>query len=557
MAGRVKQVMRGVKAGERQRAAVYTRVSTAGQADDDKVSLSEQLADCEAYCAAKGYEVVVRYSDVKSGATSKRPDFQRLLQDAEAGAFDVVVCWKVDRISRGLFAMARLLEVIDPKGITIEAVREQIDQRYLGLLASVGKLELDGIRERTMTMRRAYARQGYVPASVLAYGYRKGEDGKPELHPDEAPILLEAGQRYADGELPVRIAEDFRRRGVPTRRPNDVKHGAWQPGYLNRLFRQEGYASGAFTYGGETVPHPPLFPPGLWQRIQARRDQNTVRAARNTKGEYLLQHLLYCTECETAFAVTRRLSYIRQRKSGPVTYAYKTPQTRYRCMGAHMYRRRCRPGATINSAKTDQRVWDALVAALHEPDVLLAGVRARLAALQTQAEGADLNEADRMLARLKVERLEIARQRVQGKIDDATLDLLLAENATQTTYWTTRAAADARLRDDLDAQRCVLEQATGYLEDLRTRVRGRLAAMSFAERRTLVLALVDRVWVDGQNRLTVEGIIGTSRTASASSASATDSQKGTDPHGGTDSQVSISNNASETAPPLLAFSLQA
>src|SRR5688572_25215966 len=98
------------------RAAIYTRVSTQMQDAEDKVSLDEQLADCERYCEKHGYHVVVRYSDVKSGTTSKRTDFQRMLEAAERADFDVIVTWKVGRISRGLFAMAKLLEVIEPAG---------------------------------------------------------------------------------------------------------------------------------------------------------------------------------------------------------------------------------------------------------------------------------------------------------------------------------------------------------------------------------------------------------------------------------------------------------
>src|SRR5687767_10695876 len=102
--------------GPAKRAAIYCRVSSQGQAEDDKVSLSEQLAACEAYCAERGYAVAARYQDVKSGTTSKRPDFLRLLQDVGQRRIDVVVCWKVDRLGRGLFPMARLLEAVEPAG---------------------------------------------------------------------------------------------------------------------------------------------------------------------------------------------------------------------------------------------------------------------------------------------------------------------------------------------------------------------------------------------------------------------------------------------------------
>ena len=84
-----------------QRAAIYSRVSTASQAEEDKTSLSEQTADMEAYCERHGYEIVERYQDVGSGQKKDRAQFQRMLADARQGRFDTIVCWKSDRLSRG------------------------------------------------------------------------------------------------------------------------------------------------------------------------------------------------------------------------------------------------------------------------------------------------------------------------------------------------------------------------------------------------------------------------------------------------------------------------
>lgn len=501
------------------RAAIYCRVSTQAQAEDDKVSLAEQLADCEAYCQQHGYEVVERYQDVKSGSTSKRPDFQRLLaamhDAAEAGTprpFDVIICWKVDRLGRGLFPMARLLEATEPNGIGIEAVKEQVDQRYLGLFASVGKIELDNIKERTMSMRRARARQGYIPAANMPYGYIRGEDGKPAINEDEAAVLREATKRYVAGELPARIARDFRARNVPTRLPQTVTKQPWQAGYLNRLFRMAVYGAGQTTYGGETVTFPPILSPELYEAVQARRRLNTQQARRNTKQEYLLQHVLWCRECEMRFGATTRLTYIKKTPAGREQRTYLTPQRHYRCIGVQKYDMKCRPGPAVSATKVDAAVWEALAAALQEPETLLAGIRARLEALEAAAGDAELNEAERELSRLKVESLENARQRIRGKIDDARLDVLEAENAAQTAYWQERAGADQRLRGDIDAQRRTLEHAGRYLDGLRQGVATSLDSLPFAKRRELVLALVDRVWVDGSNTITIEGVLGGSGT---------------------------------------------
>ena len=67
----------------------------------------------EAYCARKGLRIVARYQEVGRGWSKKRPEFQRMLADAKAGRFVVIVCWKSDRLSRGMFPAAALMEVVE------------------------------------------------------------------------------------------------------------------------------------------------------------------------------------------------------------------------------------------------------------------------------------------------------------------------------------------------------------------------------------------------------------------------------------------------------------
>src|SRR5688500_2796475 len=83
------------------RAAIYCRVSTAKQAADDKVSMEDQQARCEAVCAARGWEITGLYDEGDASAgTAQRGEFQRLIADAKAGKFDVIVCREVSRLSR-------------------------------------------------------------------------------------------------------------------------------------------------------------------------------------------------------------------------------------------------------------------------------------------------------------------------------------------------------------------------------------------------------------------------------------------------------------------------
>ena len=126
---------------ENRRAAIYARVSDKSQAEDDKTSLAEQIGDMEAYCAERGYTITARYQEVGRGWSKQRPEFQRMLADARDGRFDTVVCWKSDRLSRGMYPAAALMEVVEAQRIGIEAVMDAIDMKTFGLMAAIGKIE--------------------------------------------------------------------------------------------------------------------------------------------------------------------------------------------------------------------------------------------------------------------------------------------------------------------------------------------------------------------------------------------------------------------------------
>ena len=110
------------------RAAAYIRVSTERQAEEDRVSLGEQQKDIETHCEQGGHTLVKVYQDVGSGATKRRPQFQQMLKDAQAGLFDVIVCWKSDRLSRGLYPAAALSEALEGTDIGLESVKDTIDR---------------------------------------------------------------------------------------------------------------------------------------------------------------------------------------------------------------------------------------------------------------------------------------------------------------------------------------------------------------------------------------------------------------------------------------------
>ena len=86
-----------------------------------------------------------------------------MLADARKGRFNTIGCWKSDRLSRGMYPAVALMEVVEVHQMRLEAVMDAIDMKTFGLMAAIGKIELDNFRERSTMGKRGTAKQGRVP----------------------------------------------------------------------------------------------------------------------------------------------------------------------------------------------------------------------------------------------------------------------------------------------------------------------------------------------------------------------------------------------------------
>ena len=226
-------------------AAIYARVSDKSQTEDDKTSISEQTGEMEAYCERKGLTITARYQEVGRGWSKKRPEFQRMLADARRERFDTIVCWKSDRLSRGMYPAAALMEVVEAHQIQLEAVMDAIDMKTFGLMAAIGKIELDNFRERSTMGKRGSAKQGRMPAGAPPYGYRTGDDGKPEIYEPEAEVVRRIFHMYVhEGLAGTPICERMTTDDAPLRNPGS----RWHKAYISAILGREVY-KGAWHYG--------------------------------------------------------------------------------------------------------------------------------------------------------------------------------------------------------------------------------------------------------------------------------------------------------------------
>jgi DNA invertase Pin-like site-specific DNA recombinase len=144
------------------RAAIYARVSTAGNGQSPEM----QIREFSEHCERRGWTVTDKYVDVGvSGTKEKRPELDRLMADAHKRKFDVVVVWKFDRFARSVSHLLRALETFNALGIAFVSLSEQMDtttpagRMVFTVLAAVAELERSLIVERVRAgLRNARAK---------------------------------------------------------------------------------------------------------------------------------------------------------------------------------------------------------------------------------------------------------------------------------------------------------------------------------------------------------------------------------------------------------------
>ena len=423
---------------EANRAAIYARVSDKSQDGEDKTSISEQTGDMEAFCESKGLTITARYQEVGRGWSKKRPEFQRMLADAKRGRFDTIVCWKSDRLSRGMYPAAALMEVVEAHQIRLEAVLDAIDMKTFGLMAAIGKIELDNFRERSTMGKRGTAKQGRVPTGGLPYGYRIGDDGRPEVVEEQAEVVRRIFRMYVDeGMRAYSIAVRLTDEGVPTQTgklmwlQSRVHHilgnatyaGTWVYGKYRHVATEDGMK--IYDQPRDTwieIPVPQVIDDKTWERAQKLKKQRSTKAKRNTKVLYQLQHLLKCGECGRNFHTRASWTTTSVRKGKAYTYDLTTPRRYYMCNGMQGMRLRCREKPYIRAEQLEEPIWSEVKRVLQNPDLIVAGI----ATLDSQEGGGmeeQIAQAERGLRSIQMEEDRAVRLFVSGKITEAQLDL--------------------------------------------------------------------------------------------------------------------------------------
>jgi site-specific DNA recombinase len=245
------------------RAAIYCRFSTDLQSEK---SIEDQNGLCRSYAERTGLTVIETYADkAKSGSsTVDRQEWQRLMRDADARIFDILVTEDIDRISRNEADYHAARKRLTFLGIKIHTVHGgEISNIEGSVRAMLSALYLENLAHKTRRGLAGVVSQGRHPGGRV-YGYRSvlGRPGELEIDDDQAAVVRRIFQEYAAGRTPRDIARDLTREGIPAPRG-----GRWAASTINGNARRLNGVLQNPLYAGRIV----------WNRLRMDRNPDTGR----------------------------------------------------------------------------------------------------------------------------------------------------------------------------------------------------------------------------------------------------------------------------------------
>lgn len=299
---------------KRLRCAIYTRKSSDEGLEQEFNSLHAQREACEAFILSQrqeGWHVLSAHYDDGgySGGSMDRPDLQRLLADIGAGKIDVVVVYKIDRLTRSLFDFAKIVETFDAKGVSFVSITQQFNtttsmgRLTLNVLLSFAQFEREVIAERVRDKIAASKQKGMWMGGTVPLGY-DAINRKLRINKAESKVIRLLFNLYLKLGSVRRLQAECRQREIRTklRTMLDGRRAggtAFSRGHLYRILSNPIYIGRiphkGLSYEGE---HEGIIDAETWDKVQ---DQLATNAGRkrgrvSSKHPSLLAGLLFTRE---------------------------------------------------------------------------------------------------------------------------------------------------------------------------------------------------------------------------------------------------------------------
>ncbi len=292
------------------RCAIYTRKSTEHGLELEFNSLDAQREACEAYIKSQAHEgwktLPQRYDDpAYSGGNMERPALKRLLKDIEAGLIDVIVVYKIDRLTRSLADFAKLVEIFDTCSVSFVAVTQQFNtttsmgRLTLNVLLSFAQFERELSSERVRDKFTASRKKGKWMGGSVPLGY-DAVDKKLVINKSDAKTVSYIFDQYIEAKSLRTLVDDLNSKQIFTKKGllTDKKTVGGIPftyGPLAYLLKNRVYIGKTThrdaSFSGE---HEPIIDLKTFDEVQALLKSNSIeRRVKRSESESILDGLLY------------------------------------------------------------------------------------------------------------------------------------------------------------------------------------------------------------------------------------------------------------------------
>jgi len=314
--------------------AIYCRVSTVEQAEEG-YSIGEQERLIREYCARQGYEVYKAYSD--AGISGKdivhRPAIQELLRDAAEKKFDMVMSWKINRLSRKLEDAIKIVNTLDRYGISYQSYSERFEsdtpagKMQFQMMALVGEFERNTIAQNVKMGMKAKARAGEWCGGAAPLGYRwvpvegtenlSRKKSRLEIDETEAETVRLIYGLYASEKGYKAIVNQINQMGCKTKKGNafsvaQLRTILTNPVYIGKVrydLRRDWNEKRRNNMNPNPIIvngiHEAIISEEQWEQVQFLISQKAGKLSRIYDGEYPLTGILKCPECGAGMVISR------------------------------------------------------------------------------------------------------------------------------------------------------------------------------------------------------------------------------------------------------------
>ena len=283
---------------EKRIAGIYIRVSTLDQAREG-FSLGEQEARLKDFCKAKQYEVYKVYADEGiSAKNDKRPAYQSMMNDVKNGAINVIVAFKMDRLTRSVYDVEKLMKIVKEAGCDIDCLADESNtttsngRMIMRIMTSVSQNEIEKCSERTKLGMVGAIKAGHIP-NRTPLGFKR-DNKKLVIDPLNKDIVERVFDLYLEGKSHQTIANIYNQEKV-------LGKTNWYDSTIQKILSNELY-KGDFVNGRKTK-YPtyyenvvePIVSKEKWNSCQSQKQRNARHYERT--AIYLFTNKLKCYNC--------------------------------------------------------------------------------------------------------------------------------------------------------------------------------------------------------------------------------------------------------------------